>query len=54
MTKPKHDFSATDNRPEAHVPEVFQVVVECRSEQEQREVYEAMRKEGRKCRVLTL
>ena len=36
------------------VPASFQVVVECRHEAEQREVFERLRGEGFSCRVLTL
>ena len=36
------------------VPASFQVVVECRDEGEQKSVYERLRGEGFKCRVLTL
>ena len=36
------------------VPEIYQVVVECRHEREQQAVYERMRGEGYRCRVLTL
>jgi hypothetical protein len=39
---------------EVNVPESYQVVVECRDEDEQRDVFERMRGEGYKCRVLTL
>lgn len=42
------------DRPEVDIPESWQVVVECCSEEEQRDVYERMREEGYKCRVLTL
>jgi hypothetical protein len=41
-------------RAEVEIPESWQVVVECSSEDEQREVFERMRNEGFKCRVLTL
>jgi hypothetical protein len=41
-------------RPEVAVPESYQVVVECGSEEEQETVYERMRAEGYRCRVLTL
>lgn len=41
-------------RGEVEIPESWQVVVECSSEDEQREVYERMCGEGFKCRVLTL
>ena len=36
------------------VPEIYQVVVECRHEREQQAVFERMRGEGYRCRVLTL
>ncbi|HEX3725608.1 MAG TPA: hypothetical protein VHV08_05170 [Pirellulales bacterium] len=36
------------------VPASFQVVIECQDEREQRLVYERMRGEGHKCRVLSL
>jgi len=40
--------------PEVDVPEAFQVVVECRDEDQQRAVYQRMTAEGFKCRLLTL
>ncbi len=40
--------------PEIIVPESYQVVVECRDETDQRDVFERMRAEGYRCRVLTL
>jgi hypothetical protein len=36
------------------VPELWQVVVECRDEAEQREVFERLKAEGRKVRVHVL
>jgi len=36
------------------VPEIYQVVIECRHEREQQAVFERMRAEGFRCRVLTL
>ena len=42
------------DRPEVAVPECYQVVVECRDEDDQQTVYERMRAEGYRCRVLTL
>ncbi len=36
------------------MPELWQVVVECRNEAEQREVFERMKGEGRKVRVMVL
>ena len=41
-------------RPEVHVPESYQVVVECRDEEDQQVVFERMRADGYRCRVLTL
>jgi hypothetical protein len=41
-------------RPEVNVPESYQVVIECRDEQDQQAVFERMRAEGYRCRVLTL
>jgi hypothetical protein len=40
--------------PEGTVPEIYEVVIECRHEREQRSVFERMRGEGYRCRVLTL
>jgi hypothetical protein len=42
------------DRPEVVLPESYQVVVECRDEEDQQTVYERMRSEGYRCRVLTL
>jgi hypothetical protein len=41
-------------RDEVSIPESFQVVIECGSETEQEQLFERMRGEGYKCRVLTL
>ena len=35
-------------------PEVFQIVVECRDEQQQRSLFERLRREGLKLRLLVL
>jgi len=40
--------------PEKTIPEAFQVVVECRGEAEQQEVYERLTAEGLSCKLLTL
>jgi hypothetical protein len=40
--------------PEVIIPESYQVVVECRDEDDQKSVYERMREGGYRCRVLTL
>ncbi len=41
-------------RREAVIPEFFQIVIECESEEHQKEVYEKLNSEGFKCRLLTL
>ncbi|MEE8452462.1 MAG: ParB N-terminal domain-containing protein [Thermoguttaceae bacterium] len=40
--------------PEVDVPEVYQVVIECRDETEQQTVYQRLVDEGLKCRLLML
>ncbi len=47
-------FGETNDRPEVDIPESYQVVIECSDETEQQAMYQRMRKEGYKCRVLTL
>jgi ParB-like chromosome segregation protein Spo0J len=47
-------LAAAAERPEIVVPECYQVVVECQDEEDQQTIYERMRSEGYKCRVLTL
>ncbi len=44
----------SSDREEVVIPESWQVVVECRDEANQREIFEHMREEGYRCRVLTL
>jgi hypothetical protein len=45
---------ASVDPPEVAIPESYQVVVECRDETDQQTVFEKMRAEGYRCRVLTL
>jgi ParB-like chromosome segregation protein Spo0J len=40
--------------PEVAIPEAFQVVIECRDEAHQKEVFERLSAEGLSCRLLTL
>jgi hypothetical protein len=47
----EHDVAAARD---VSIPESYQVVVECRDEEDQRAVFEQMRSEGYRCRVLTL
>lgn len=46
--------SEPQGQEECEVPELFQVAVECRDEDDQKTMFDRMTKEGRKCRVLTL
>jgi ParB-like chromosome segregation protein Spo0J len=48
------NFQSASDRPEVTIPESYQVVVECASEEDQQAVFERMRSEGYRCRVLTL
>ncbi|HEY4232610.1 MAG TPA: hypothetical protein VGM76_04235 [Lacipirellulaceae bacterium] len=47
-------LARSQDRPEIDVPESYQVVVECKDEDDQQTVYARMRAEGYRCRVLTL
>jgi hypothetical protein len=47
------EHGVPDSR-EVDIPESYQVVVECRDEDDQKVVFERMRAEGYRCRVLTL
>jgi hypothetical protein len=52
LVRRKGDSAAAGRGPQ--LPNLFQVVVECRDEAEQRELYERMRGEGRRVRLLVL
>lgn len=54
VERASHQFDDPAERPEVEIPASFQVVVECGDEQEQQAMYERLRKEGYRCRVLTL
>ena len=43
-----------DDAPDVEVGESFQIVAECKSEEDQQELYGRLTKEGYECRVLTL
>ncbi len=52
---PQHSWpDDQQERSEVEIPESFQVVVECEDEHDQEQLYHRMRKEGYRCRVLTL
>jgi len=42
------------DRPAVPIPSILQIVVECNSEPQQQDLYERLKKEGYRCRVLTL
>ena len=52
--EPAADASPDDVPPEVDIPEAFQVVIECRDEAHQKEVFERLTGEGLSCRLLTL
>jgi ParB-like chromosome segregation protein Spo0J len=43
-----------DEPPEVEIPEAYQVVVHCRDESQQQEVYERLTADGFKCKLMTL
>lgn len=43
-----------DERPEIAIPEAYQVVVECKDESQQQEVFERLTREGYQCRLAML
>lgn len=48
------ELAAIELPDEVEIPECYQVLVECEDETEQAKLFEQMRKEGRRCRLLTL
>ena len=54
MTETQSYDCGSVNAPEIAIPEVFQILVTCRDEEEQREVYEQLAAEGRNCRIVNL
>jgi hypothetical protein len=53
-TKPSRKSRPRTARAEPKLRESWQVVVQCRDEDQQREIYERMTDEGFKCRVLVM
>lgn len=47
--KPRHE-----SEKKKQVPELWQILIECRDEAEQRELFERLRREGRKVRLMVL
>jgi hypothetical protein len=50
---PSHEV-AEQSSPGVAIPELYQIVVECRDEDEQQALYEQLKAQGYQCRVLTL
>ena len=51
---PTRNEGASQQKRPINIPSVFQVVVQCHDECDQQVVYERMRKDGYRCRLLTL
>jgi hypothetical protein len=51
---PRTYDSGSEDVPEVSVPEVYQILVSCRDEEEQREVFEQLSADGRSCRIVNL
>lgn len=52
-----YETPSGDDEPTAaarEIPETYQVLIECKDEAEQKRVFDRMKKEGRKCRLLTV
>jgi hypothetical protein len=57
VSKPKTESKMPTNSRERRslpIPCLLQILVECQSESQQRDLYERLRQEGYRCRVLTL
>lgn len=66
MNHASHPSTASDHAPTGHtalslaqsqerqLPELYQVVIECRDEQHQREMFDRLSREGLKLRLLVL
>jgi hypothetical protein len=54
MSKKQSDSKTRDEKPSLPIPSLLQILVECRSERQQQELFERLRQEGYACRVLTL
>ena len=52
--KPKPARRDQGGRPAVPIPDILQIIVQCKTEEAQRELYERLKKEGFSCRVLTL
>ena len=46
--------AAKPKRPEPKIPELYQVVVQCADENDQRKLYERLTAENRTCRLIIL
>jgi len=53
-TQSEDGDSDCDSDSEVNVPEVYQILVTCRDEEEQQEVFEQLTTEGRSCRLVNL
>lgn len=54
-TEPQHRPSVKrTSPPRSQPPELYQIVIECRDEAQQRELFERLRREGMKLRLFVL
>jgi len=49
-----YDCGSDFERPEVSIPEIFQILVSCQDEDEQREIFEQLTADGRSCRIVNL
>lgn len=49
-----NEIIPSEEKPEVDIEPTFQIIVDCNDEDEQRELFDQLNGEGRKCRVLTL
>ena len=48
------DGGTVADSPEVDIPEVYQIIVTCRNEEEQRKIFEQLTAEGQQCRIVNL
>ncbi|MEX2138671.1 MAG: hypothetical protein WD894_05380 [Pirellulales bacterium] len=54
MIKPKRPFLTARPNPKQMPLELYQVIIHCRDEDQQRELYDRLRCEGLRCRLTVL
>jgi hypothetical protein len=54
MTNPKRSARPQRQMSQPRSPELYQVIIHCRDEAQQRELFERLRREGLRCRLTVL